>query len=202
MFLAKRFSANTWRSKRLGMEGSTEFKNSKFWFKTAWKRLNCSSAIIISVNLFTISRICIQSTEFVYNQHNLYTISKICKQSAEICIQSAEFIYNQQKLFPTQLGSCSIIQAKKIAAEAPSNFYKSLQIREKRFFPEQEYTLLLYLLELTFVFQRKKWKMFLQFANLLQHSFPPQTFTTRRKKHIYRPMQWPDDLWIVHQWSW
>ena len=140
--------------------------------------------------MFTISR-------------NLYTISKICKKSAEICIQSAEFVYNQQKLFPAQLGSCSIIQAKKIAAEAPSNFYKSLQIREKRFFPEQEYTLLLYLLELTFVFQHKKWKMFLlQFANLLQHSFPPQTFTTRRKKHIYRPMQWPDDLWIVHQWSW
>ena len=165
------------------MEGPTEFKNSKFWFKTAWKRLNCSSAIIISVNLFTINRICLQSTEFVYNQHNLYTISKICKQSAE-------FVYNQQKLFPAQLGSCSIIQAKKIAAEAPSNFYKSLQIREKRFFPEQEYTLLLYLLELTFVFQRKKLKMFLlQFANLLQHSFPPQTFTTRRKKHIYRPMQ-------------
>ena len=178
------------------MEGSTEFKNSKFWFKTAWKRLNCSSAIIISVNLFTISRICIQSTEFVYNQHNLYTISKTCKQSAKICIQSAEIV-------SSSTWKLSIIQAKKIAAEAPQNFYKSLQIREKRFFPEQEYTLLLYLLELTFVFQRKKWKMFLlQFANLLQHSFPPQTFTTRRKKHIYRPMQWPDNLWIVHQWSW
>ena len=54
------FFANTRRSKRLGMKGSTEFKNSKFWFKTAWKRLNCSSAIIISVNLFTISIICIQ----------------------------------------------------------------------------------------------------------------------------------------------
>ena len=104
--------------------------------------------------------ICLQSAEFVYNQHSLYTISKICKQSAEICIQSAEFVYDQQKLFPAQLGSCSIIQVKKIAAEAPSNFYKSLQIREKRFFPEQEYTLLLYLLELTFVFQRKKYKCF------------------------------------------
>ena len=95
-------------------------------------------------------------------------------------------------MFPAQVGSCSIIQAKKIAAEAPSNFYKSPQIREKRFFPEQEYTLLLYLLELTFVFQRKKWKLvkmfLLQFAILLQHSFPPQTFTTRRKKHISRPI--------------
>ena len=154
--------------------------------------------------------ICLQSAEFVYNQQNLYTINIICIQSAKLVnnqqkfvYNQQKFVYNQQKLFPAQLGSCSIIQAKKIAAEAPSNFYKSLQIREKRFFPGQKYALLLYLLELTFVFQRKKWKMFLlQFANLLQHSFPPQTFTTRRKKHIYRPMQWPDNLWIVHQWSW
>ena len=28
----------------------------------------------------------------------------------------------------------------------------------------------------------------LQFAILLQQSFPPQTFTTERKKHIYTPM--------------
>ena len=65
-------------------------------------------------------------------KYMLEKISKICKQSAEIGIQSAEFVQSAEIVSSSTWKL--LYYSGEIAAEAPQNFYKSLQIREKCFF--------------------------------------------------------------------